>query len=162
MSNSNPSSNKPLIPNWLPAIFLVLSAIGFADATYLTVKHFLGTPVACSLLHGCEVVLTSRFATIAGIPIALLGCLYYFTVLIFTTLYLQTKKAGLLKIAACLVTVGFLVSLGLVYLQLFVLKSICLYCMSSAITSTTLFILSLVFWKKAKSNSNTSLEEAGV
>lgn len=155
MNSSKKLSSKPAIPNWLPICFLILGALGFADATFLTIKHFLGTPVPCSILHGCEVVLNSRFATIYGVPVALLGSLFYLTVLVSVALYLETKKINFLKFASVLAALGFLASLGFVYLQLFVLKSICLYCMWSAATSTSLFILSLVFWKKIKSVPNT-------
>lgn len=149
--NSEALSKKPSqIPNWLPFVLLIVSALGFADATYLTVKHFLGTPVPCSILHGCEVVLNSKYSIIYGIPTAMLGALFYLTVLVLSAIYLETKKITALKIVTCLACVGFLASLSFVYIQLFVLKSICLYCMWSAVTSTTLFIVSLVFWRKNK------------
>lgn len=149
--NSEALSKKPSqIPNWLPFVFLIVSALGFADATYLTVKHFLGTPVPCSILHGCEIVLNSKYAIIYGIPTAMLGALFYLTVMILSAIYLETKKITVLKIVACLACFGLLASLGFVYIQLFILKSICLYCMGSAVTSTTLFIFSLVFWQKNK------------
>jgi uncharacterized membrane protein len=149
--NSEALSKKPsLIPNWLPLVFLIVSALGFADATYLTVKHFLGTPVPCSILHGCEIVLNSKYSIIYGIPTAMFGALFYLTVLVLSAIYLETKKIIVLKMVASATTLGFLASLAFVYIQVFVLKSICLYCMGSAITSTTLFIFSLVFWQKNK------------
>jgi uncharacterized membrane protein len=152
MTNSEALSKKLFqIPNWLPFVFLFVSALGFADATYLTVKHFLGTPVPCSILHGCEVVLNSKYSIIYGIPTAMLGALFYLTVMILTAVYLETKKLTVLKLIAFAIALGFLGSLGFVYIQLFILKSICLYCMGSAVTSTTLFIFSLVFWHKSKS-----------
>ncbi len=153
MNNSVELSNKQTIPNWLPVAFLIISALGFADATYLSIKHFLGTPVPCSILHGCEIVLTSKYSVLYGIPTALFGALFYLTVMILSAVYLETKKVTVLKLVACITTLGFLASLGFVYIQLFILKSICLYCMGSAATSTTLFILSLIFWKKQKSTT---------
>ncbi len=153
MNNSVELSNKQTIPNSLPVAFLIISALGFADATYLSIKHFLGTPVPCSILHGCEIVLTSKYSVLYGIPIALFGALFYLTVMILSAVYLETKKVTVLKLVACITTLGFLASLGFVYIQLFILKSICLYCMGSAATSTTLFILSLIFWKKQKSTT---------
>lgn len=144
--NSEVLLKKPFqIPNWLPFVFLIVSALGFADATYLTVKHFLGTPVPCSILHGCEIVLNSKYSIIYGLPTAMLGALFYLTVMILSAIYLETKKIIILRLIFYTATFGFLASLGFVYIQLFILKSICLYCMGSAITSTTLFIFSLVF-----------------
>ncbi len=146
MMNSEVLLKKPFqIPNWLPFVFLFVSALGFADATYLTVKHFLGTPVPCSILHGCEIVLNSKYSIIYGLPTAMLGAFFYLTVMILSAIYLETKKVIIIKLIVYTTTLGFLASLCFVYIQLFVLKSICLYCMGSAVTSTTLFIFSFVF-----------------
>lgn len=146
MQNSEVSLSKPAAQsNWLLFFFPILGATGFVDATYLTVKHFLGTPVACSLLRGCETVLTSKYASISGIPVALLGAFYYLTILILAVLYIDSRKQVFLKIIAYLTPVGFLASLSFVYLQIFVIKAICLYCMVSAGTSTLLFILGMIY-----------------
>ena len=151
MTNLEAPLNKSAgIPSWLPFCFLIFSAIGFADATYLTVKHFLGTPIPCVILQGCEQVTNSQFAAIFGIPVALLGSFYYLTVLILSVVYLDTRKLLVLKLAAIFTIFGFLASLWFVFLQIFIIKAICLYCMISAVTSTLLFISGLIFWKKNK------------
>lgn len=157
MKTSEASSNRPALPtngslgrpaalsNWLPVAFLIVSAFGFADATYLTTQHYLGLPVACSILEGCEQVTTSPYSLIFGIPIALLGSLFYLTILILSVIYLDSKKIKFLNLITKITPFGFLASLYFVYLQVFVIKAICLWCMGSAITSTLLFIFSLVF-----------------
>lgn len=151
MMNLEASLNKSAkIPNWLPICFLIFSAIGFADATYLTVKHFLGTPIPCAILQGCEQVTNSQFATIFGVPVALLGSGYYLTVLILSVIYLDTGKLLALKLAALATFFGMLASLWFVFLQIFIIKAICLYCMVSATTSTLLFISGLMFFAKNK------------
>ncbi|OGF63378.1 hypothetical protein A2926_03965 [Candidatus Giovannonibacteria bacterium RIFCSPLOWO2_01_FULL_44_40] len=129
--------------------FLALSLIGFLDSAYISAKHYLGTPVACSIFEGCEKVLTSQYATIAGVPVALSGAFYYLTVFVLVVLYLDTGGKRFLLAAAHLTIAGFLASLWFVYLQLFVIGAICVYCIISAITSTALFMLGLlVIFKK--------------
>jgi uncharacterized membrane protein len=146
MTTSEVSSNKPAaLSNWLPIAFLILGTIGFADATYLTTQHFLGAPVACSILKGCEQVTTSPYSVIFGIPVALLGSIYYLTILILSVIYLDSRKINILNFIAKITPLGFLASLYFVYLQIFVIKAICLYCMGSAATSTILFILGMVY-----------------
>ena len=146
MPTSEASSNKPAeTSNWFAIACLIVSAFGFADATYLTTQHYLGLPVACSILEGCEQVTTSPYSLIFGIPVALLGSIFYFTVLILSVLYLDSKKIKFLNFIAVITPFGFLASLYFVYLQIFVIKAICLWCMGSALTTTLLFILSLVF-----------------
>ena len=156
MMNSNESSSKPLIaiPKWLPILFLPVSAIGFVDATYLAAKHYLGSPVSCNLLKGCEQVTSSQYSAIFGVPVALLGSIFYLTILIISIIYFDTKKEKVFLLASMLTPVGFLASLWFIYLQVFVIRALCLYCMVSATTSTTLFILSLLYLNRYRSQKN--------
>lgn len=156
MMNCEALSSKPAaLSNWLPLAFLTISAIGFIDAAYLTTQHFLGAPVACSILKGCEQVTTSQYATILGIPVALLGAFYYLAILILSVAYLDSRKPSILKLMVCLTPLGFLASLYFVYLQIFIIKAICLYCMVSATTSTLIFILSLSFFRRQRRGAPT-------
>ena len=123
-------------------IFLAVSAIGFLDAAYLTVEHYRGDIPPCTIL-GCEIVLTSAQSRIAGIPVALLGSLYYLTLLILSFAYLDSKKRPIIRFASYCTVVGLIASIYFVYLQLFVIREICQYCMASAGTSTILFALGI-------------------
>lgn len=142
--------------------FLPVSFMGFVDASYLSIKHFVGTPVPCSILQGCEEVMTSQYSVIGGIPVALLGAIYYFAIFALIILYLSRKRysssivgdsttqkndEGLIKMVARLTIIGMLASLWFVYLQLFVIKAICLYCMFSALTSSLLFAFGIYVLK---------------
>jgi len=139
------------IPNILLAAFLLTAFIGFADAAYLTAKHYAGLIPPCSLVNGCETVLTSPYATIVwNIPIALVGTVYYLILVISGVVYLDTKNMAVLKSAAYFTIAGFLTSLVLVSLQFFVIQALCLYCIASAITSMLLFILGIVILRKLK------------
>jgi uncharacterized membrane protein len=55
------------IPKWWLGTVAALGFVGFLDAVYLTAKHYTGFEITCSLVHGCEQVLTSQFATVFGI-----------------------------------------------------------------------------------------------
>ena len=57
---------------------VVFALIGLGDAVYLTVQHFTDEKVPCSLITGCEQVLTSEYAEISGIPTAAFGAIAYF------------------------------------------------------------------------------------
>ncbi len=140
--NSAPlSSRRSAVPNALVGALLVAAFVGFADATYLTAKHVLGTPLACLVFAGCEKVTTSRYAFVFGIPLAAYGAAYYLAILLALVAYLDTRHATVLRAAAAFTAVGFLASVYFVYLQLFVIHAICPYCMLSAAASTTLFVL---------------------
>src|SRR5688500_9886146 len=62
----------------LPAAAALVALVGLADSVYLTVHHFTAEPVPCSIISGCETVLTSPYAEIAGVPLAALGAAAYF------------------------------------------------------------------------------------
>jgi uncharacterized membrane protein len=149
MKSLKTSSSKPfkVIPKSVVLAFLIVSLLGFLDATYLTAKHYLGEVPTCSVIEGCEKVLTSSYATVGRVPVALMGAFYYLAIFFLTVAYLDTKRKGLFYFTARLTLVGFLVSLGLIYLQLFVIKAICLYCMASAASSTILFGLGVFVLK---------------
>lgn len=133
---------------WYPFTALAIAGLGFIDATYLTVQHFTQFTLPCSISHGCELVTTSSYSSIFGIPVALLGALYYVSVLIAICGAMEFAKPQWLKLIAIATTTGFLFSLWFVYLQIFVIHAICQYCMLSAMTSTGLFVVSMVYLRK--------------
>lgn len=128
----------------LGIFILLVSFLGFVDAAYLTIEHFRGLTPPCSVIIGCELVTTSRYAVVFNIPVALLGSLFYFTVLILAVAYLESQNRKFLTAAAVLTPFGFLASVWFVYLQVYVIKAICIYCVGSALSSTILFILGMV------------------
>ncbi len=142
------SRHSKIIPVWLLLSFLIVSLIGLSDATYLTFKYYDNSAISCPVAGGgCDKVASSQYATISDVPIALLGVFYYLIVFVLVVLYLKFYRDEIIDLAAKFTIVGFLVSLWLVYLQLFVLKAICFYCMISALTSTLLFVIGLLLMK---------------
>ena len=136
-----------LLRTHIPLLFLIIAFIGFADASYLTAKHYNNEAVTCSLTQGCEAVTTSSYATIGPVPVALLGALYYLTIVLGSAMVLDTKNTRLLRMLSLFTSTGFLASVYFVALQLFVIKAICLYCMGSALTSTLLFALGIYTYR---------------
>jgi len=135
------------LPRWLVFSFIIIAFIGFLDASYLTVKNLTGDSITCTLTDGCDEVTNSEYSQLFGIPVALLGMLYYLSVLILSLLYFDTKNPKLGKLILPLTCVGLLASAWFVYAQIFLIKAICQYCMVSALTSSTLFILGLITLK---------------
>jgi len=127
-----------------PAILAtVVALIGLADSAYLTSKHFSGAAVPCSLITGCETVLTSSYAEMFGIPTAAFGVFAYFIAfsLALLTAFGNRKMwnlFGALTIVMAIFTIWFL------YLQAFVIKAFCQFCLISAATSLTLLAIFLV------------------
>ena len=124
----------------LYAVAALLSLLGLADALYLTVEHVTGQSVRCTILAGCSAVLSSPYAVVAGIPLAAVGAAAYFTV--FSLIVLTLFGYGIAgKLLLPVVGAMFLVSLWLIYLQAFVIREFCQYCLLSALITTTLLVL---------------------
>ena len=126
----------------LPIGLLIVSILGFADAAYLTIEHYLKAIPPCAV-GNCEQVLTSVYSQIAGVPVSLLGAIYYLLIAVLVILYLDTKNVRFFKAAAYITVLGFVASLYFFYLQAFVIHAYCQYCLMSAVTSTLLFILGI-------------------
>src|ERR1044072_10040301 len=73
----------------------LVALVGLVDASYLTVEHLSGRNVRCMIVTGCDEVLQSRYATVAGhIPVASLGALAYFTAFSLFTLAILGSAGG--------------------------------------------------------------------
>lgn len=150
MKNLKQLLKQPLdqLPTSLAVFILVVALLGFIDASYLAVEHYKGVIPPCTIVSGCELVLTSSYSFILGVPVSLLGAIYYLIVLIGISSYLESKKTKLLKLTLLFTFFGFLFSLWFLYLQAFVIGAYCLYCLGSALTSITLFVTACVVFKK--------------
>jgi len=127
---------------WWAISYVLLTLAGLADTSYLAAKHFAGTEVNCAILQGCDKVLASPYAVVGGdIPLALLGAAYYFLLFILVLVYLQNKNKSAALLFFGLSAFGFLFSIWLIYLQFFVIRAICLYCLSSVGFTALLFAL---------------------
>lgn len=124
----------------LHVVAALLALLGIADALYLTIEHVTGQSVQCTIISGCSAVLSSPYAVVAGIPLAAVGGAAYFTVFSLAILALFGYRiAG--KLLLPLVGAMFLVTLWLIYLQAFVIREFCQYCLLSALITTTLLVV---------------------
>jgi uncharacterized membrane protein len=122
-------ASKPF--GWSYLIAALLSLVGLADALYLTVQHLTGESLRCTVISGCSEVLSSPYAQIGSIPLAAIGATAYFTV--FSLSILAAFGYRLVKpLLAVLVTLMFLMTLWLLYLQAIVIRHFCQYCLLSA------------------------------
>lgn len=133
--------------------FLILALIGFADATFLTVEHFMNKVPPCTI-SGCETVLTSQYSYILGIPVALLGSIYYLSLLVLCFAYLDSKKDVFIRSAFAITFFGIAFSIYFVLVQALIIHAYCQYCLVSAFISTILFIISIIALKKYGQNFN--------
>lgn len=121
-------------------VLLLLSFFGLVDTLYLGIKR--GKPVPCSITSGCEEVLTSRFSAVGGVPISWFGFAFYLMVFSAAAFAVFSEDDRLLRLIFWPALAGFLISLGLVGVQAFILHAYCQYCLGSAVLTTLIFVAS--------------------
>ncbi len=127
----------------LPVAAALLALIGIADAIYLTVHHYNAEPVPCGAAFDCEMVLNSPYAEIAGIPLAAFGAVAYFIAFSFALLA-AFGDSRMWKLFGIQVTLMSCFAGWLIYLQASVIGAFCQFCLISAATTLTLFVIYLV------------------
>mgnify|MGYP001173996675 FL=1 len=128
----------------LRVIALVLAVVGVGITTYLTYKHYSGGKVGCSVVHGCEIVLNSKYSKLLGVPLSLFGLIGY--VLIAAGLLVDGERGRMLS--AFFAMVGMLQSLYLLYREVFTLDAFCMWCLGSLAVMSIL--LPITIWRLLK------------
>ena len=119
---------------------LILSLIGVGIAGYLTYVHYEGLKILCLSSGGCETVQASRYAKLDGVPVAVLGLAGYIGILGSLLIRGEMGRIGAFAIAL----IGFGFSMYLTYRELFTIKAICQWCVSSAVLMTILVVLTAI------------------
>ena len=136
-------SEKPGRATLLNVVIAVVALVGVADAIYLTIEHVTGRSVRCTIISGCSEVLSSEYATIRGVPLAALGAVAYFLVFSLATLAAFGYRFAS-KLLPVIVGAMFVTTLWLLYLQAFVIRHFCQFCLLSALVTVTLSVLVLL------------------
>ncbi len=136
----------------LPLLASIVALGGLADAVYLTIHHYTAAPVPCGEAFDCGAVLTSSYAEIGGIPLAIFGALAYFTAFSLAILAVFGNRL-MWRLFGVQVLLMACFTAWLVYLQAFVIKAYCQFCLISAAVTLTLFFIALIskFWKSEQS-----------
>lgn len=127
----------------------LLSLAGFFVSLYLYLYKIgrIGT-LACGT-GGCETVQTSPFSRFLGLEVALYGVIGYLVLLVLSMDMLRRPVAGISsRLLPILSGVGLAFTIYLTYLELFVIKAICRWCVGSAVIITLIFIVALLDWRR--------------
>ncbi len=135
----------PFAPSWAGPAILVLALLGFGVAGYLTFIETRQVAAMCGPVGDCNQVQSSPYAHFFGIPVGIIGLVGYAAIGIGWAATRfgseQIAKFGWLAIFA-MALFGVLFSIYLTYLELAVIKAVCIWCLSSAmIMAATLFLV---------------------
>ncbi|HET8707245.1 MAG TPA: vitamin K epoxide reductase family protein [Pseudomonadales bacterium] len=125
---------------------IAFSVIGLLVALYLIYIKYNPTSALCLASGGCEVVNTSIYSAIRGVPVAALGAFGY--LIILSALLLETRNDWVGEWGSLVVfgiaLIGTLYSAYLTYIEVAVLHKICPYCVTSAVMMTLLLVISSI------------------
>jgi uncharacterized membrane protein len=129
---------------WQPIVTLLLSIYGLGTSIYLTITHFEPKALAC-VSNGtinCEKVTQSPQSVIFGIPVAMLGLIFFVPMLLLClpAAWRSTdRRIHLGRLALSVTGVGMI--LYLIIAELFLIKAICLWCSSVHVATFFLFVV---------------------
>ncbi|MBC63693.1 MAG: hypothetical protein CL746_05175 [Chloroflexi bacterium] len=125
----------------------IISLSGLAVTTYLTVLSVGQIEASCGI-QGCNEVLNSKWAKILGIPISFPGMLFYGIILILSLNNSSSKNFLSRKIILIAIFLAVVASVYLTYIEIFIIKAICQYCVGSAILILINSITIISIYKK--------------
>lgn len=137
----------------LLALLLLLTFLGLADAWYLSDAALTGSALSCSFtgleaLSGCNQVAQSTYSHLFGLPLALYGVGFYAVLFVIAAVLFASPIRFLYRSAIALGVVGLALSLYFVFLQFFVIKALCIYCIASMVIALGIFLVTLRLWQR--------------
>ena len=132
--------------NRLTQITVAITIIGLLVSIYMTIYKFTSNDAMCVGSGDCHTVNTSKYSEVNGIPVAAVGMLGYASLL--GILWLE-RKPGFIKDNGSMIffgisLIGFFFTLWLVYVEVALLKAYCPFCITSQVSMTLIFILSVI------------------
>jgi uncharacterized membrane protein len=141
-----PDVGAPGPPRWLPLASLAIVSLGLAVSSYLTYAHYTSaTALACpgTTVINCERVTTSPQSHIVGIPVAVLGLVFFVGMGVLSLPAAWAATSPVIRYGRLLFSVtGIAMVFYLVYTELFTLDAICLWC--TAVHLLTLLLFAVV------------------
>ena len=139
-------------PGWVGPTTFVLALAGLGVAAYLTIVHYVSPKLLICNASGavnCEQVTTSRESMFLGIPVALLGLVWFVAMALLCSPQAWRSASRAVHLARLWTTVagmGFV--LWLVYAELYRIRAICLWCTGVHVITFALFCLVLLYGRE--------------
>jgi uncharacterized membrane protein len=137
---------QPILRVHPGVILAVLDVIGLAIATYLSIVELQGGVPVCGPIHGCEEVARSEYSRIGGVPVAVFGVALSLLLLSLAIAWWRTDLYVLLLAHYGLSLAGVLFEVYFLYLQVFVIGAVCIWCTSYGLSLILRFVIALAVW----------------
>lgn len=137
----------PALTGGFTTIIPVLTVVGLGVALYLTFVETQNVAAVCGPVGDCNAVQTSPFAKLFGfLPVGLLGAIGYVGILVAWALARRSEgtpgRLGSVAIFG-MALFGVLFSIYLTYLELYIIRAVCMWCLTSAVIMSLVLVLSV-------------------
>jgi uncharacterized membrane protein len=129
---------------WVPWLLTALAFAGFVISLYLTFVHYRGYVSPCYVVHGCETVQTSKYSVVLGVPLALLGTIFFGFMFYLGIALLTVSRSTVVTVFRLLAFVGAIAIIPLFLLQAIVLKAFCTYCVATEAIMLALWLVAFL------------------
>jgi uncharacterized membrane protein len=137
---------RPILGMHPGLILAFLDIIGLAIALYLSAVELQGGVPVCGPIKGCEEVARSEYSRIGGIPVAVFGVALSLLLLTLAIAWWRTDLYALLLAHYGLSLAGVLFEVYFLYIQVFVLGAVCIWCTSYGLSLVARFVIALFIW----------------
>ncbi|MDA1169228.1 MAG: hypothetical protein O3A36_02745 [bacterium] len=107
--------------------------LGLLLSGYLLIAYVSPEPVPCVSGGGCQAAQQSKYSSFLNVPTPAYGMIFYISLAILASLWNEDTKNKILPLLVILVSSGLAVSAFLTYIEAFVLKAWCSWCVASAV-----------------------------
>jgi uncharacterized membrane protein len=141
---------RPLLGIHPGFILAALDLIGLGIASYLATVELAGGVPYCGALKGCEQVALSEYSRINGIPVAVFGVILSLILLSLALAWVRTNLTVLLLAHYGLSLAGVVFEAYFLYLQVFVIGAVCIWCTSYGLSLVARFVIALAVWLRQR------------
>jgi uncharacterized membrane protein len=130
-------------PRWAAPATIVSAAVGLGVSVYLTVEHFTAsTTLACpeTGVVNCQKVTTSEQSIVLGVPMALYGVVFFLAMLLLGV-PAAWRMPALRWPRVALAGAGAVSVIYLVWVELFAVNAICLWCTVAHVAALALLAI---------------------
>ena len=131
-------------PRWPGLVGTFVSTVGLAIASYLTYEHYTGSSsLVCSDkgIVNCLEVTTSTYSKVAGVPVAVLGLIFFVVMLILQLPAMWNRPSSFIRrLRVTWAVIGLCTVVYLLYAELFKIDAICLWCTAVHVLTLVVFV----------------------
>ncbi len=147
-----PEANKWADLPWRSLALMGTALAGIGVSIYVTILHYAHVAPVCSDSGAidCQKVLTSPQSVFLGIPVPVYGLVFFIAMFVACIPKLwRTTLWWVPWVRLGMSVVGILFALRLIYEELFVIRSLCLWCTGAHVLSFAMFVIIVTGWEDA-------------